>query len=94
MTLPIGYLVMKRGHTTEFSTIDLTDGDRADGWTSRAIYPEDHVPQDVATLVIAARIVAYGDQPATADEIRALDLAAEAFAGRVDWEDQPSVEAA
>lgn len=94
MNLPIGYLVMHPGHTTEFSTIDLTDGDRADGWTSRAIYPEDHVPEDVERLVIAARIVAYGDQPASADEIRALDIAAEAFAGRVDWEDQPSDEVA
>ncbi len=42
------------------------------------------VEADVRRLVIAARVVAYEDQ--SKDALRELDLAAEAFASRVPWE--------
>lgn len=47
--------------------------------------------QDVIDLVIAARMVAYEDQ--SPEAIRALDKAAEAFAERVGWENDPDDEA-
>jgi hypothetical protein len=47
--------------------------------------------QDVVDLVIAARVVAYEDQ--STEAIRALDKAAEAFAERVGWENDPDDEA-
>ena len=50
----------------------------------------DEVPEDVCRLVIAARETAYGDQEReTLDE---LDKAAEAFASRVPWDDEPTEE--
>ena len=45
------------------------------------------VPHDVRRLVIAARRVAYATQPSP-DALQELDRAAEAFAGRVPWEDE------
>lgn len=45
------------------------------------------VPPDVAELVIAARIVAYEDQ--SPEALHALDKAAEAFAERVPWDNDP-----
>ena len=45
------------------------------------------VPDDVRRLVIAARNVAF-DTP-TQSELRALDIASEAFASRVPWDDEP-----
>jgi len=46
------------------------------------------LPDDVVRLVIAAREVAFGPNPAAA--IDALDKASEAFASRVPWEDDPA----
>jgi hypothetical protein len=46
------------------------------------------LPQNVINLVIAAREVAYTDQPEPG-ELQALDKAVEAFASRVPWNDQP-----
>ena len=43
--------------------------------------------KDVVRLVIAARRVAY--EGAAEDDLRALDIAAEAFASRVPWDDEP-----
>lgn len=48
------------------------------------------LPQDVVLLVIAARDVAYGDP--TREALRDLDRAAEAFASRVPWDDEPDDE--
>lgn len=45
------------------------------------------LPQDVIDLVIAARIVAFEDQ--SPEALRALDLASEAFASRVPWDEDP-----
>jgi hypothetical protein len=45
------------------------------------------LPEDVVRLVIAAREVAFGPNPAAA--IDELDQASEAFASRVPWEDEP-----
>ena len=45
------------------------------------------VDDDVRRLVIAARNVAF-DTP-TQSELRALDIASEAFASRVPWDDEP-----
>ncbi|MFC5421969.1 hypothetical protein ACFPOB_20615 [Bosea eneae] len=45
------------------------------------------LPEDVARLVVAARIVAYSDQ--SAEALRELDKASEAFADRVAWDDEP-----
>ncbi len=47
------------------------------------------IPDDVKRLVIAAREVAFGDQPPSPEAIKELDSASEAFADRVPWEDQP-----
>jgi hypothetical protein len=47
-----------------------------------------HPLPDVVRLVIAARIVAYEDQRPEA--LRELDLAVEAFAERVPWDDEPA----
>lgn len=47
------------------------------------------VPADVARLVIAARLVVFGEQPPHAADIKALDVASEAFADRVAWEGGP-----
>lgn len=60
------------------------------------------VPPDVAELVISAREVAYSDIqdavraycPDMMQYMDALDRAAEAFADRVPWEDDPDEEAA
>lgn len=49
--------------------------------------PGDGLPADVVRLVIAARRVAY--EGAAEDDLRALDIAAEAFASRVPWDDEP-----
>lgn len=46
------------------------------------------IPEDVRRLVIAARNVAF-DRPTQA-ELRALDIASEAFADRVPWDDDPA----
>ena len=45
------------------------------------------VPADVARLVVAARRVAF-ENPSQA-ELRELDIASEAFASRVPWDDAP-----
>ncbi len=45
------------------------------------------LPPDVVRLVIAARIVAFEDQ--SPEALRELDLASEAFAERVPWDDDP-----
>jgi hypothetical protein len=50
------------------------------------------VPADVRRLVIAARMVAY-EAPATHEALVELEQAAEAFAARVPWDDEPSVAA-
>lgn len=50
------------------------------------------LPADVRRLVIAARIVAFEDQ--SADALRELDQASEAFADRVKWDDEPKEDAA
>lgn len=47
----------------------------------------DPLPPDVVRLVIAAREVAY--EAPTPENLRELDLAAEAFAERVPWENEP-----
>lgn len=47
-------------------------------------------PADMQKLVIAARRVAYEDQ--SADAIKELDKAVEAFAAHVPWEDDPNDE--
>lgn len=44
------------------------------------------LPADVIELVIAARIVAFEDQ--SAEAIKRLDTASEAFADRVKWDDE------
>lgn len=49
--------------------------------------PGGGLPADVVRLVIAARRVAY--EGAAEDDLRALDIAAEAFASRVPWDDEP-----
>ena len=49
------------------------------------------VPDDVRRLVEAARVVAFEDQGH--DALKALDVASEAFADRVPWENEPSEEA-
>lgn len=46
------------------------------------------VPADVCQLVIAARIVWETETP-TAEELRDLDIALEAFAGRVPYGNEP-----
>lgn len=48
---------------------------------------QSQVPDDVARLVVAARIVAHESQDA--DALRELDEASEAFADRVWWEGEP-----
>jgi hypothetical protein len=49
------------------------------------------VPDDVQRLVNAARVVAFEDQGP--DALKALDVASEAFADRVPWENEPGEEA-
>ena len=49
--------------------------------------PGGGLSSDVVRLVIAARRVAY--EGAAEDDLRALDIAAEAFASRVPWDDEP-----
>lgn len=49
---------------------------------------EAELPDDVRRLVIAVREVAYTDAPEP-EALRELDRAVEAFAERVDWDDQP-----
>jgi len=51
------------------------------------VAPVDALPADVRRLVIAARIVAFEDQ--SAEAIRELDQATEAFADRVPWDNAP-----
>lgn len=46
------------------------------------------LPPDVRRLVIAARKVAFEDQPSR-EALKELDGASEAFADRVPWEDEP-----
>lgn len=46
------------------------------------------LPPDVVRLVIAARNVAFEDQPSR-EALKELDEASEAFADRVPWEDEP-----
>lgn len=45
-------------------------------------------PEDVRRLVVAARHVAFGDL--SSEALRELDLASEAFAARVPWENEPA----
>lgn len=52
----------------------------------------DTEPADVRRLVIAARDVAFGDQPPSRESIEALDKASEAFASRIGWDDEPGDE--
>lgn len=47
------------------------------------------IAADVVRLVIAARNVAFGDQPTDAAALKELDTASEAFADRVPWDDEP-----
>jgi hypothetical protein len=54
------------------------------------VQPSAVLPDDVVRLVIAARGVAYYG-PA-ADTMQELDQAAEAFAVRVPWDDEPDAE--
>lgn len=60
-------------------------------WNRRAApaspLPGGGLPADVMRLVVAARRVAY--EGAAEDDLRALDIAAEAFASRVPWDDEP-----
>lgn len=65
---------------------DLTWPDHADlvVWLLDGGRP---LPADVAALVVAARIVAFEDQGPEA--LKALDVASEAFADRVRWDDEP-----
>lgn len=79
--------------------IDRTDGlaiitEKGQAYVRTALSqpaPEGTVPADVARLVVAARLaVESGDD----DRIAALDEAAEAFAGRVSWDDEPITEGA
>lgn len=53
---------------------------------------EGEVPSDVIRLVVAARHVAFDAHP-SADALRELDAASEAFADRVSWDDEPLVDA-
>lgn len=46
------------------------------------------VPADVARLVVAARKVAFEDP--SQEQLRELDIASEAFASRVPWDDEPA----
>jgi hypothetical protein len=50
------------------------------------------LPADVCELVIAARVVAFEDR--SAEALKRLDKASEAFADRVPWDDEPGTEAA
>jgi hypothetical protein len=52
-----------------------------------AAAPTAALPDDVTRLVIAARDVAYSEP--TKETLRELDKAAEAFAERVPWDDEP-----
>ncbi len=69
-----------------------------DAGATTALYTTPPAPEaekiadDVRRLVIAARNVAF-DNPTQA-ELRALDIASEAFASRVPWEDEPEALAA
>lgn len=49
--------------------------------------PTERLPADVRELIIAARIVSLEDQ--SPEALKRLDNAAEAFAARVPWDDQP-----
>lgn len=49
---------------------------------------QESVGVDVADLVTAARIVAFEDQ--SPEALKRLDVASEAFADRVPWEDEPA----
>lgn len=48
---------------------------------------------DVVRLVVAARGVAFEDQPSR-EALKELDEASEAFADRVPWEDEPDADTA
>ena len=50
----------------------------------------DPIPDDVRRLVIAARVVAFQDQGREA--MKELDAASEAFADRIQWDDEPLAE--
>ena len=85
----------------EISELLAFEGDLAlhaavDPFKMRALLTElqhrRELAQDVIDLVIAARMVAYEDQ--SPEAIRALDKAAEAFAERVGWENDPDALAA
>jgi hypothetical protein len=52
------------------------------------------LPQDVIRLVIAARKVAFGDASPSPEDMLELDRAAEAFADRVPWQNEPDGESA
>lgn len=49
---------------------------------------EGALPDDVRRLVVAARIVAF--EGVSAERIKELDKASEAFASRVPWENEPT----
>lgn len=66
------------------SALRLSSGGQG---SSAARIPTEGVPDDVAELVVAARVVAFEDQGR--DAIRRLDKASEAFADRVRWDNQP-----
>lgn len=57
------------------------------GWQPIETAPQ-RVPDDVAELVVAARTVAFDDQ--SAEALKRLDEASEAFASRVPWDDEPN----
>jgi hypothetical protein len=70
-----------REHVTPLLDAALTAQDHADVASQGA-----SLPDDMVRLIIAARIVAYGDE---ADAKTELDKAVEAFADRVPWDEEP-----
>jgi hypothetical protein len=69
-----------REHVTPLLDAALTAQDHADVASQGA-----SLPDDMVRLIIAARIVAYGDE---ADAKTELDKAVEAFADRVPWDEE------
>ncbi len=71
---------------TKIETIRAKQATKPKG-SALPVAPNNAFPPDVQRLVIAARIVAFEDQ--SAEALRELDQASEAFADRVPWEDEP-----
>lgn len=73
-------------HRDQLADAEQAGYDRglADGRTAAA-----ELPADVVGLVVAARIVAYGDTTPDPEDMAELDKACEAFAARVPWENEP-----